>query len=537
MRRFGPLSALGVLALAVVLIYGAKLEHTPPDLHRDEVAFALQAQSIASTGHDTEGRRFPLYFHIPAFGEDVWFCPMLVYVTAATLKVLPLSETTVRLPSVCLGALNVVLIFFLARAMFQSDRGAWCAAALLAMTPAHVIHSRLAFDFLYPVPFVLAWLIGLVQYLKTPRPWLLFVATSCLGIGVYSYIASVIMMPIYLALTVACLTMSGRTWRSCATAIAGFVWPLLPLIPWLLLHPAVLPDTLGRYGIGGSTSGAAPLTHLSAFAALHAIASSLQPARIAARLSLYWTFFDPSYLFLYGGYTRLTNTTRHVGLFLCPFIVLVPLGILQLLTDRRSPTAIVVLLGFALAPVAACLAARDPYASDRELAVLPFGVLIATFGIQRLLTVRGRWGRRGAVALLAMVPLHFAFFEGDYFIDYHRRAPFWFEWNHRGGIEQILALEAHDSRPVFLSNDRDPVMESYWQFAALKHRRMDLLRSPRYVDGQHADVATMPVGSLILTTRNDGPLLAAAASGTLKRLADIPEPGDVPYFILLERVR
>jgi hypothetical protein len=36
-------------------------------------------------------------------------------------------------------------------------------------------------------------------------------------------------------------------------------------------------------------------------------------------------------------------------------------------------------------------------------------------------------------------------------------------------------------------------------------------------------------------TRNDEPLLAAVASGTLKRLAEIPEPGDVPYFVVPER--
>ena len=41
--------------------------------------------------------------------------------------------------------------------------------------------------------------------------------------------------------------------------------------------------------------------------------------------------------------------------------------------------------------------------------------------------------------------------------------------------------------------------------------------------------------SLILATRNDVPLIAAAESGTLRRLVDIPEPGDAPYFIVLER--
>jgi 4-amino-4-deoxy-L-arabinose transferase-like glycosyltransferase len=527
---------LAVLTAGVLLVYGVKLDHTPPDLHRDEVVFALQAQSIASTARDVEGRRLPLYFHMPALGDDVWFCPILVYVTAAFLKVLPLSEIAVRLPSVGIGALNVVLTFFLARLLFDDDRWALFAAAMLAMTPAHVIHSRLAFDFIYPVPFVLTWLICLAHYLQRPRPWLLFLSTSCLGLGVYSYIASVIMMPVYLALTGAILYASSvRSPRAYAIALAGFAWPLALLVPWLALHPVVFTDTMARYQIGGFRHIGSPGGGPRLLATLRGIAAGAQPANIAQRLSTYWTFYDPSYLFVYGGYTRLTNSTRHAGLFLLPLIVFVPLGIGHVLTRRRSPMTVLILLGFVLAPLAACLAAKDPYASDRELAVLPFGVLLAAYGVERLLAVRVWWGRRAAIALLAMVPLHFLFFEADYFTDYHRRAAFWFEWNHRGGVEEILARVAHDERPILLSSSRDTVMESYWRFAALKQGRADLLQRPIYFDWPHFDVASVPPRSLILATRNDAPLIAAAESGALRRLVDIPEPGDPPYFVVLER--
>jgi 4-amino-4-deoxy-L-arabinose transferase-like glycosyltransferase len=534
--KAASLIGLAALTAGVLLVYGVKLDHTPPDLHRDEVVFALQAQSIASTARDVEGRRLPLYFRMPALGDDIWFCPILVYVTAAFLKILPLSETAVRLPSVCIGALNVALVFLLTRQLFGDDRWAFFAAAMLAMTPAHVIHSRLAFDFIYPLPFVLTWLICLVHYLKRPRPWLLFLATSCLGLGVYSYIASVIMMPVYLALTGAILHASSvRSTRAYGIALAGFVWPLALLVPWVALHPAFVADTMNRYGIGGFRRAGSPAGGSDVLAALRGVAAGAQPSNIAHRISLYWTFFDPSYLFFYGGYTRLTNSTRHTGVFLLPLIVFVPLGIGHVLTRRRSPMTVLILLGFVFAPLAACLAANDPYASDRELAVLPFGVLLATYGVERLLAVRAQWGRPAAIALLAMVPLHFLFFEADYFTDYRQRAAFWFDWNHRGGVEEILARVAHDGRPIFLSSSRDTVMESYWRFAALKRGRGDLLLRPVYFDWQHFDVASVPPRSLILATRNDAPLIAAAESGALRRLVDIPEPGDAPYFVVLER--
>src|SRR3954463_12881858 len=108
-------SRVVLLALTVLALYAFRLEHTPPHLHRDEVMFALQAQSIASTAHDLEGRRLPLYFEMRAIGEHVWFHPALVYVTASFLKVLPLSEEAVRFPSTVIGVIDLLLLYFVAR--------------------------------------------------------------------------------------------------------------------------------------------------------------------------------------------------------------------------------------------------------------------------------------------------------------------------------------------------------------------------------------------------------------------------------------
>src|SRR6266550_4063067 len=94
-----------LLALAAFGLYAVALEHTPPHLHRDEVMFALQAQSLASSGRDLDGRLFPLYFEMRALGEHVWFHPVLVYVTALFLKVFPLTESVVRLPSTVVGTI------------------------------------------------------------------------------------------------------------------------------------------------------------------------------------------------------------------------------------------------------------------------------------------------------------------------------------------------------------------------------------------------------------------------------------------------
>jgi hypothetical protein len=263
--------------------------------------------------------------------------------------------------------------------------------------------------------------------------------------------------------------------------------------------------------------------------------AGLRPSMLTERLSLYWRFFDPSYLFVSGGFTRLTSTTRHVAVFPLAFLVLVPLGLIQMVTARRTPTSMVVFLGFALAPVAACLTVLEPYASDRELVLLPFGVLIAAYGAERLLEARTPSRHAVAVGLLALLPLHFLFFEFDYFGDYHRRVAFWFDWNHRDGLEAIIAREAGDNRPIVLSSGDDPLLPAYWRFAVLKHHREDLQGRTRYVDGRTVDISAVPSHSLILMNRNDTSLAALIESGQLRELSTIPEPGDPPFYVLAER--
>jgi 4-amino-4-deoxy-L-arabinose transferase-like glycosyltransferase len=528
---------LALLIVGVLSFYSIKIEHTPPHLHRDEVMFALQAQSIASTGHDLDGRTLPLYFAMATLGEHVWFHPVLVYVTAFFLELLPFNGAAIRFPSAVVGAVDVLLMYFIAARLFRSERWGLAVAALLAVTPAHVMHSRLAMDFIYPVPFVMAWFLCLLIYLDTLRLRWLFAATLILGVGVFSYIASMVTMPLFLLVTLlALLTSSARSARPYMVAIAGFLCPLLVAAPWLLSHWSFVTDTLGRYQIGVGTQANGPIVaDGSPIVVVRGFIAGLQPARVTERLSLYWRFFDPAYLFVTGGFARLTNSTRHVGLFLLPFLVFVPLGLVQMFTVRRTPASLVVLLGFLLAPVAACLAVLEAYANDRELVLLPFGVLIAAFGIERLLAWRTRWGRAAAIGLLALVPLHFAFFVADYFGDYHRRSAFWFDWNHQGGLEAILAREEHDARPIFLSNGRDPMMAAHWRFALLKHHREDLLRQTTFFDAATLDVTTVPDTALVLISRDDAPMLRLVGAGQLKVVAEAPEPADPPYYIVVER--
>ena len=95
-----------------------------PYLIHDEAQGALQAHAIATTGRDLSGRLLPMYFTEPEFppGRD----PALIYVTALGLKVLPFTEAGARTPTALVAVLDLVLMFFAARAIFQNP---WLRAA------------------------------------------------------------------------------------------------------------------------------------------------------------------------------------------------------------------------------------------------------------------------------------------------------------------------------------------------------------------------------------------------------------------------
>lgn len=533
-RRLAPLA---LLAAGTLILYTANIGHAPIYLHEAEVLFALHAQSIATTLHDTNGRLLPLYFQMPQIGENVWFHPMAVYAMVPFLKVLPLSETAIRLPSVLVGLIDVVLMYFIAARIFRSDRWGLLAAVLLAMTPSHFIHSRLAMDYLHPVPFVLAWLLGLLIFLEHRKPWLLFAATSCLGVGIYSYIASIVMMPLYLAMTAAVIwTTADRPARLWLVAIAGFAWPLCLLI-WIAFHPQLFAQTLGRYGVGAEI--AAPLPPNTPLAvALEWLRRAARFSGITGRVSLYWYFFDPAYLFLTGGYANVVNSTRHVGVFPVSFIGLVPIGLAVLVSRRRSAIDALLVAAFASAPLAACLVVPEPYAIDRELELLPFGVLVAVAGAQFMLTAPRRAWRVAGVCLLTAVPLHFVFFSVDYYRDYARRAAFWFNWNRRGAIEELLARE-RQQRPaaIYLSTHHISYLDAYWRLYLIKYGRQDLLQHTVYFDSEGFDVQSIPSGSLLLVGRDDTALVPSIDAGRLRTLAVIPEPADPPFFSILVRTQ
>src|SRR2546426_4013998 len=488
---------IAAVLCATCVMYFYNFGDAPIYLGGDEARIATHAYSIATTGTDLNGRRMPLFVNMTDSpdskeGSTRWYQPVLFYLEALVLKFLPLSESSIRIPTAVIGILDVFLMYLLARRLFPDTLYPALAAVTLAVSPAHFIFSRQALDYICPLPFVLGWLLCLAAFLETGSARLSLLAGLLLGVGFYSYIAAWAMMPVYLLLTWMAQLQSRRASpQSLIAAGVGFALPLLILVPWLWWHPDMLRDTIGRYQLYD-------VRHLSP---LQGVKDFLNYNNVPESISVYWDYFNPAYLFLAGG-SNLTTGTRRAGVFLWPLSVFLVAGISDLWKRRRSPISIVLLAGLALAPLPATLV-DERYAIQRELFVLPFGVLISVFGATLLLRQRA-FVRLAAVLLLLAMPIQYAYFAHDYFTDYRIRSAFWFDpVNFRDVAEYLIASDSSGGVPaVYLSRDLDDGAPR-WEFYLAKHGREDLRRRTQYFTADTLDMSKVPAGSLLVLYAND----------------------------------
>jgi 4-amino-4-deoxy-L-arabinose transferase-like glycosyltransferase len=524
--RTRTLAIAAVLAAAAIL-YTLRLNQVPPFLSTDETAFALQAHSIATTLHDERGRFLPLYFQV---FENAWFHPALVYAIAPVLAVVRPMPWAVRLPTVLIALCNIFLVSVVARRLGASFAAAIAASILLMLTPAHLLHGRFACDYLLPVPCVLAWMILLVDAHRapsTPSTGRLLAAGAALGLGLYTYIASLVTMPACLGLTYLLLLATGaRSVRPYALVTAGFMLAVLPLAIYLVAVPQVYAGFVARYG--GTNVDLDVLHHPRAVFSTHLIAE---------RWPIYRSFFERSFLFERAE-THVMSSTYTTGVFLKAMKVLIPLGIFHIVVNRRTPFTLLLLATFLASPLAASLI-PEKYAIDRALVLLPTAALIGAFGVDWLLMPR-RWflawpARAVCLGLFVWMIVQFNGFYRQYLTEYPTMAAFWFDGNHPGAFDPIIRQHAPgDPRFIYFSAAL-PRIKDHWKLYLYRRGRSDLLKRTIYFSQEDIHLYAVKPGSLLLTGADDPVERSFRRMPAVKAVEQITEPDGTPSFTIFER--
>ena len=252
--------------------------------------------------------------------------------------------------------------------MFGTSSLIVLSAAILALTPLLWRLAGSAPAALLPLAFVVAWLLAAGRWAQTREMWAGAAAGAVLGLGLYSSVASAVMMPVYLALTVAIFA-RGRiaSWRQSILCVAAFAVTAAPFAISWLSHPDQLRTVIKAHH----------LYDADRFSILQGLREMASWVGLTARSEVYWDYFNPAFLFLTG------------GVLLPPLLVLLPVGLFRMLRDKPAPLTQLLLAGFAVAPLAASLTAEAPV-PGRILFLTPFAAVISARGLQYLLTLTKR---------------------------------------------------------------------------------------------------------------------------------------------------
>jgi len=370
------------------------------------VAFGLHAASLRTHPHSpaesellqqaaglSDGA-WRVFFQV---SSERWLQPIPVYMTAFAGLIFP-AELSGRYAAAAVGAIDIGLMFILARRVFVHRLAPYGAALLLLVTPAHLVYARLGTDAIYVLPFVLVWLIGLAGYLRDGRTASLVTGAFALGAGVYTQPTAPLTMTFLLAVTLAALGASGRvSVRRAGVSVTAFALPWLLAAAWFAANPESYADTFGRWVIHAA--------HLRF--PLDAVRAFLNWTTLGTRVSLYWGFFDPSWLF-FDGLAAATALRGRAPFLLATIVLLVP-GVRWVLTQTTAGLKVLLVGGLVVSPLAASTFG-EPHAMHSAMAVVPLVTLLATAGATSALSHSSRTWRVVAWVAMAACAADFARF-------------------------------------------------------------------------------------------------------------------------------
>ena len=167
---------------------------TPAGIHYDEAGMAFDAKTLAMYGKDRHNNSFP--FYLPAYGGGQ--SALYAYSLALLLKFVPFSMFVMRLPAVIWGCVAFVSSFFLVKDMNNDKKWALMGPILVTIIPYFMTSERWGLDcnLFLSLAILSFWLFYRAHLRDRYRDYV--VAGFALGITLYSYVLSYIVLPIFI---------------------------------------------------------------------------------------------------------------------------------------------------------------------------------------------------------------------------------------------------------------------------------------------------------------------------------------------------
>jgi 4-amino-4-deoxy-L-arabinose transferase-like glycosyltransferase len=335
----------------------------------DEAALGYNAYSILNTGKDEYGTVLPIIFK--SFGD---YKPGLyVYLAIPFVKLLGLNDLSVRLPSILIGSLIPIFLFFLIKEINpKAHKTAVLAALITTFNPYSIHFSRGAWETnVLTFELVLASYF-FFKYVNNQKNRYLFWSAIIFGLTLFTYQAGkMISLLVIIILFLTNLKIVNK--KNIRSLSLNFVLPLL-----IFCIPIV-------YGLFfGSNGNRLKVVSLFSYprdpAEVQTIISETNktdyqifynPVVFFTRnfFSRYFNHFSPRFLAFEGDWQDARNSAPYIGVILYPSLIFLVLGIFFALTRvKLDKLNLFFLLWLLVAPLPAALT-RDAVQSVRAMSL------------------------------------------------------------------------------------------------------------------------------------------------------------------------
>ena len=411
--RLMRLATLAAIIFIGVLFRFTLLAKIPNGLFCDEASAGYDAYSLLTMQRDRYGEFLPLFTR--SFGDYPESSYRLI--TAPFIAIFGLNEFATRFTAALAGVLTVLVLYFLAKELFNKKVGL-LAAGFLAIQPWHIQFSRTAFNaILFPLFFCL----GLLFFNKAlKKPPYLIVSAIMFFLSLYTYSPVRVFAPLFLVgLSIIYLRQLWDIRKETFIAAAIFLSLSVPLVMFW-----VTPHGMWR-------------------------AHQLLCISLRKNALYYLSYFNPQFLFLKGD-PNLRHCLLKMGhLYLFESITVLT-GLTGVLLGVRKKQHQVLLLWLVLFPIPAAL--TEPRHAIRSIIGAPLFSILSAYGIFTLASLFK--SRRGKAIFIVTAVVAAAFsvliFSKLYFLEYPKYSADAWQYGMR---EAIAYAEKSTYDSVVVSGD------------------------------------------------------------------------------------
>jgi 4-amino-4-deoxy-L-arabinose transferase-like glycosyltransferase len=408
--------------LAVILTLGFFLRFyqlglNPPSLDWDEASMAYNAYSLAQTGADEYGNKWPLA--IRSF--DDYKPPLYTYLAVPIIKLLGPTEWAIRLPSALAGLGLIPAVYFLGRKFF-SKKVALLAALFTAISPWSIQFSRAAFEANVGILF---FVLGIFWFSKSKK--LAALSALAFALSAYSYHSFRLLVP----LTVLLLIVIHRFKPWFFAGVLGLAF--LPIIVNIFFSSSARLSMVTIFNDNNLLNKSAVHTEYDQQRKdyLGLVFDNRRLVFVATVAKNYLDHFNFDFLFLRGDSGYQHHAADMGMLYLWDFVFIIA-GIFWLLI-HRSKASVLTLGIFLLAPIPSAFTTGTPH-PVRAMAMIPWLQIFAAVGIATLVRRRNLI----VLAISGLLTINAFYYFHQYFI--HTPTEYAEHW--QAGYKELFAYLA-----------------------------------------------------------------------------------------------